>query len=50
VLDDELKAYNKKYGLNTKGQTSVIYWCGNSAPENKNSLPMVQCDWREIIY
>lgn len=50
VLDSELEDYNTKYGLETKGQVSVIYWCGDEVPDNPDNLSIIECDWREIIY
>lgn len=50
VLDSELEDYNAKYGLETKGQVSVIYWCGNETPANPDSLSIIECDWREILH
>jgi hypothetical protein len=49
VSDAEVENHNKKYGLNMRGQNSIIYWYddGTDAPNED----YVKCsDWREIIY
>lgn len=48
VTEEELVAYNEKYGLQTLGQTSKVYWY-QEQPENVDEKA-VECDWREIIF
>lgn len=51
VTEEELMSYNKKYDLQTLGQTSKIYWY-NIQPKNSEDedCEIIECDWREIIF
>lgn len=52
--DEQLKAYNKKYGTNLKGQSKTLYRTGKKGESykvnNEGAIPIVTCDWREVIY
>jgi hypothetical protein len=49
VTDEEVAAYNEKYGTTLKGQESVEYLYGNKYSIIEGNKK-IYCDWREIIY
>jgi hypothetical protein len=46
--DEQLIAYNEKYGTDLKGQTSITYKAGKNY--NASNADEITCDWREVIY
>lgn len=47
--NEEVKAYNDKYGTNLKGQTNQITYI-SSGDYHDTGENEVYCDWREVIY
>ena len=45
--DEQLKAYNNKYGTTLKGQSSTSYYTANNYEKTEDGI---LCDWRELIY
>lgn len=48
VTEDDLKAYNKKYGLSVAPQTPITYIASTNRYTDNGDV--VECDWREIIF
>lgn len=49
VFDEELWAYNNKYGLNLRGQSPITYVADNVSEPTFDGQA-IHCDWRELIY